>query len=495
MLRTRLLKAFASFCLALLIFVPTALASTSGTSTPVVSWSSGWLSYSGFGSYIGDTVYFQTNFNGWSDFVPTASSGGFDYGNSTPSPANIAIYSASGSELYSNSSSQPPLPPSAVSSIVFTQDSSTSETVSWSASSGATSYQVSLNGGSPVSTTSTSYTFTGLTPNQSYSVSIVAVDGSASSSASTGTFVTVPPPESPSLNVSNITMDSAIVSWNAVSGATSYQVSVNGSVVESSTTSTSYDMTGLTSGSSYTVSVVAVNSGGQSNPASTSFDTGSIPAVPTGLQGTPANGSVTLTWSADSGNILYTIYQNGIQIATTTDAQYVVTGLTNGQAYSFTVSASNSYGSSKQSASISVTPKNQLVPLSQLSGEAGGTEALVSWVGGKAPFTVTLGSQTETVTSQSALFTGLQKSTSYNISVTDSLGASLTSSLNTGTVTKILPPPMPPSGNLFQTMVNAFGRVATIALVIIGSAVALGLIVVLSIYLWRLLKRWFSRSS
>lgn len=59
----------------------------------------------------------------------------------------------------------------------------------------------------------------------------------------------------------------------------------------------------------------------------------------------------------------------------------------------------------------------------------------------------------------------------------------------------LTPPTMPASDSLFQKMVDMFGSAGTIGLVIIGGAVALGLIVIIAMWAWRLLKKWLSSSK
>ena len=58
------------------------------------------------------------------------------------------------------------------------------------------------------------------------------------------------------------------------------------------------------------------------------------------------DGSASLTWSAPNTNgdafILYTIYRDGVFLATTTQRSFEDGALENGRAYSYRVSANNS---------------------------------------------------------------------------------------------------------------------------------------------------------
>src|SRR5215470_3354180 len=98
------------------------------------------------------------------------------------------------------------------------------------------------------------------------------------------------------------------------------------------------------------------------------------PSVPTGLaaSGTTSS-STTLSWSAASAPTgcsvsSYTVFQNGNSIGTTGSTSFNVTGLAASATFSFSVSASDSFGSSAQSSAISVTTQ-----ASSGGGGGGGT--------------------------------------------------------------------------------------------------------------------------
>ncbi|WP_081757011.1 endo-1,4-beta-xylanase [Gorillibacterium massiliense] len=100
-----------------------------------------------------------------------------------------------------------------------------------------------------------------------------------------------------------------------------------------------------------------------------------IPAAPAGLTVTAGNAQVALSWTASSGAASYTVkrattsggtYTNVATNVTATS--YTDTGLTNGTTYYYVVSASNSAGTSADSAQVSATP----------SAGSGGTSGLVA---------------------------------------------------------------------------------------------------------------------
>jgi predicted phage tail protein len=159
----------------------------------------------------------------------------------------------------------------------------------------------------------------------------------------------------------------AQLSWIAASGATGYNVYKDGVKVTSSpTTSTSYTSTGLTDLTTYSYQVTSISALGSESAKSavvkvTTPNT-TPPVAPTGLTGTQGNGSASLSWVSNGESDLrgYFIYQNGTKLNSSpvTSTNYMVeSGLTNGTAYSYQVTAVNASGlESAKSAVVTVTP-------------------------------------------------------------------------------------------------------------------------------------------
>ena len=88
----------------------------------------------------------------------------------------------------------------------------------------------------------------------------------------------------------------------------------------------------------------------------------SPPPVPAGLSATAGNGTVSLTWNAAAGATSYSVKRATASggpyttIASPTATSYGDSGLTNGTTYYYVVSASNSAGTSGNSAEVSATP-------------------------------------------------------------------------------------------------------------------------------------------
>lgn len=183
------------------------------------------------------------------------------------------------------------------------------------------------------------------------------------------------------------------LSWNAVSGATSYTVksaTTSGgpyTTVAAGLTSPNYINSGLTNRTTYYYVVSASNSAEESaNSAQASATpvavTPTAPAAPTNLVATAGDATVTLNWGAVSGATSYTVKSattNGGPYTTVatglTSPSYTNTGLTNGTTYYYVVSASNSAGESANSVQASATPAAAVPTSLVLQYRAGDTNA------------------------------------------------------------------------------------------------------------------------
>ena len=182
-------------------------------------------------------------------------------------------------------------------------------------------------------------------------------------------------PDAPTVGTATAGNAEATVTWTAPAsdgGAaiTSYTATSVEDNTKSCTTADgstlTCDVTGLTNGTAYTFTVTATNSAGTSaaSSASNSVTPATVPGAPTNVTAVAGDGEATVSWTAPASNggaeiTAYTATTN--PSCTTSGTSCTVTGLTNGTAYTFTVTATNAAGTSAASAaSNSVTPQAPL---------------------------------------------------------------------------------------------------------------------------------------
>ena len=361
----------------------------------------------------------------------------------------------------------PPSPPTAVSVIGSTwSDNNASATVWWltGSSNGSiiTGYAVTATDGSNSANDAScttygssdrgygrSCTVAGLTPGDPYSFTVAATNAIGTASTSTAGTVT-------DVTTSLVSAGNVAVTWSGpTSGLTpvSYLVKANDAAnstctVDLGTTTCTLSNADLTSLAGYSVTVQAVDASGGKGLAGFSTNAPAASAAPTVIRG---NTAVAVTWT---------------QVSTTPVDYYVVTatdvtspgadgdgstcsvnqwnppactigGLTNGDVYTFTVAAVNTYGRGASSlASATVTPSTVPdAPANIATSDDGLGNTTVSWTASnpegsvvtrytvKATDTTNSGTNgdgntcTSSDPTDSCTITGLTEGDSYNFSV------------------------------------------------------------------------------
>jgi hypothetical protein len=226
----------------------------------------------------------------------------------------------------------------------------TTADLSWDPVPGAVSYDVWNSNalGTFVTVTGTTLTITGLQPETEYDWGVRANCSSGDKTAWTfSSFVTeqIPCTTTPptGLNETNISTTSADLNWNAVTGATAYQVwnSFTGGVVV--VQGTSYSLTGLMPGTEYDWGVRAVCEGGfTSGWAFSTFSTLEEDCSlnpPTGLVAMPGTNSVDLSWDPVPGATNYQVWCNAFPgtVTTVNTPTATLTGLDPSTSYNWGV--------------------------------------------------------------------------------------------------------------------------------------------------------------
>ena len=183
-----------------------------------------------------------------------------------------------------------------------------------------------------------------------------ACGGGASSSGGSGSAPSVPATPA-GFSASAVEATAVTLTWNGVSGATSYAINRNGTAL-GSTGATSYTDSTVSAAATYTYTVSAINSAGASAataPLSVTTPV-ALPAAPTGLATTSNTATaVTLTWTAVTGATGYTVLRNGETVGTSATPSYTDSTVAAATSYGYSVTASNAAGSSAASSVLPVT--------------------------------------------------------------------------------------------------------------------------------------------
>ncbi|KJD34905.1 hypothetical protein PW52_12405 [Tamlana sedimentorum] len=254
--------------------------------------------------------------------------------------------------------------PTIPTNFVATNVTNSSADLSWSAATdnvAISGYNI-YNNGELIATTgyTTNFNLTGLTEDTIYNLTLKAIDvsGNASEDSNTVTITTLGPdteaPTTPlNLTVSNITDNSADLSWTAATdnvAISGYNIYNNGDLIATTDNITNFILTDLSEDTTYSITLkafdIANNESQESNLISFTTlgpDT-ETPTVPLNLTVTNITETTAdLNWTAATDNIAvtgYNIYNNGT-LLTTVDkvTSYTISGLTQNTFYNLTVRA------------------------------------------------------------------------------------------------------------------------------------------------------------
>ena len=181
--------------------------------------------------------------------------------------------------------------------------------------------------------------------------------------AGTGTFTAGPVvgvATPANFRLSSSSEATATLAWDAVDGATGYKLYRDG-VLIATLTDTSYTDT-IQPFTSYIYTLTAYNDSGESDPATISVQVIIPPETPSNFRASSSSmTAIALAWDAVTGAESYQLSRDGVVIYTGEYPSYTDSGLTAETAYTYTLSALNTAGSSAETMLEAATTKFILV--------------------------------------------------------------------------------------------------------------------------------------
>jgi len=311
--------------------------------------------------------------------------------------------------------------PSAPTGLAASSITSTGTTLSWGAvtppaNCSISSYTVLKNGASIGTATGTSLSVTGLTASTTYSFAVEATDSQGTSSASSALNVTT---------TSSGSGGSCAAAWNSTTAyTTGQQVSSNGM---------NYVANWWTQGQNPATNSGASGSGQPWTAVGACSSCSQAPSTPAGLTATPTYNSVSLSWGAVTPpaacTVSYSVQLSGQSAVTTSSTSDSFSGLSPSTAYTYTVAATDSAGSSTAATGSFTTATNPCTtvptaaPANLTAANTNGSSTALSWSAVTAPanctvsYSITGGPSALTTSNTTDTVNGLSSSTAYTFSV------------------------------------------------------------------------------
>ena len=278
-----------------------------------------------------------------------------------------------------------------------------SEALTYNSSSG-------IGAGTPAA-----YIISSLLSNTSYNITLTARNSAGDSTSSTPALpiLTLPdPPTALSYLASSVTANQIGISFTAPSGTVTGYVPSSGGGTK---TTSPFTVTGLTSNTSYTITLRAKNTSGNSIVSTTSVSKLTLPDPPTSLayvaNSVTAN-QIGISFTAPSGTI--SSYSPSTGGGTGNTSPFTVTGLASNTLHTITLSANNATGGS-------ISSTTSVTKLTLPGPPTIGTATITNKTNVSVSFTAPSGSGTitgYTVTSNPGGFTGTGSSSPITVTNT-----------------------------------------------------------------------------
>lgn len=259
----------------------------------------------------------------------------------------------------------------------------TTITMSWSPVVDATGYDVEVDGIVLDNGTETACVFNSLTTNTQYTYRIRAKGTDKVSDWSEPIAVTTFALPTPTNIISAAADTSISLTWDTIAGAESYELDIDGQLVEGITTN-SYIHEGLASNTQHSYRIRAKNASGTSNWSSIINEATLSNALdaPTGIIVKSMTSSIQLVWKPVPEVDSYEVEIDGTTVESVTAATYIQSGLTAGTQHSYRVRAIKDTvpGSWSNTAIAFTLPDTPLTP-SNIAVSSTMSSILITWDG------------------------------------------------------------------------------------------------------------------
>ncbi|MFJ2046234.1 hypothetical protein ACIOBL_21750 [Paenibacillus taichungensis] len=207
--------------------------------------------------------------------------------------------------------------------------------LTWAEIADATKYEVEADGVVVGTVSEPSYTHSSLLAGTAHKYRVRALTDTNTSAWTAILTQSTLPTSVTGLTINTVTNAAIALKWNAVTGATGYDLEIDGAVV--STTATAYNKSGLTANTDHTFRIRSKNAAGVGTWSD--LISGTTQLNTPVLKATSEETAINLTWAEIADAMKYEVEADGVVVATVNEPSYTHSGLLAGTAHKYRVRA------------------------------------------------------------------------------------------------------------------------------------------------------------
>ncbi|KGP80885.1 MULTISPECIES: fibronectin type III domain-containing protein [unclassified Paenibacillus] len=207
--------------------------------------------------------------------------------------------------------------------------------LTWAEIADATKYEVEADGVVVGTVSEPSYTHSSLLAGTAHKYRVRALTDTNTSAWTAILTQSTLPTSVTGLTINSVTNVTIGLKWNAVTGATGYDLEIDGTVV--STTATAYNKSGLTANTDHTFRIRSKNAAGVGTWSD--LISGTTQLNTPVLKATSEETAINLTWAEIADATKYEVEADGVVLTTVNEPSYTHSGLLAGTAHKYRVRA------------------------------------------------------------------------------------------------------------------------------------------------------------